>query len=127
MRALLDTHVFLWAIGEPEKLSKRAARVIEDEANELLLSAASLWEIALKTQAGKLQVPQGRGFLAEHMARLGVESLPVEAGHVLALLSLPPHHRDPFGRLLVAQCQVENLTILTADAAIRRYAVQAIW
>jgi PIN domain nuclease of toxin-antitoxin system len=127
MRALLDTHVFLWAIGEPEKLSKRAARVIEDEANELLLSAASLWEIVLKTQAGKLQIPQGPGFLAEHMARLGVESLPVEAGHVLALLSLPPHYRDPFDRLLVAQCQVENLTILTADATIRQYAVQVVW
>lgn len=127
MRVLLDTHAFLWSIAEPAKLSKRAARVVEDGKNELLLSTASLWEIVLKAQAGKLQLPAGPGFLAEHMARLGVASLPVEAGHVLALLRLPLHHRDPFDRLLVAQCQVENLTILTADDAIRQYAVQAVW
>jgi len=127
MRILLDTHTFLWAVAEPRKLSRRATRLIEAEANELLLSVASLWEIVLKVQAGKLQLPEGPAFLAEHMARLGVTSLPVEAGHVLALLGLPLHHRDPFDRLLVAQCQVENLTILTADEAVRQYSIQAVW
>jgi PIN domain nuclease of toxin-antitoxin system len=127
MKALLDTHAFLWAVAEPEKLSKRAARVIEDEANQLLLSVASLWEIVLKAQAGKLQLPEGPQFLAEHMAQLGIGSLPVDTGHVLALLSLPLHHRDPFDRLLVAQCQTERLPIVTADKEIRRYDVQTIW
>jgi PIN domain nuclease of toxin-antitoxin system len=127
MKVLLDTHAFLWAVAEPEKLSKQAARVIEDQANQLLLSAASLWEIVLKTQAGKLQLPEAPRFLAEHMAQLGIEPLPVEAGHVLALLSLPRHHRDPFDRLLVAQCQTEHVPIVTANKEIRRYPVQTIW
>ena len=127
MRLLLDTHAFLWAIVQPEKLSKRAERLITDEANELLLSAASLWEIVLKVQAGKLTIPEEPSFIPGHMAGLGVRCLGVEADHVVALLELPLLHRDPFDRLLVAQCLQEKLPILTADAAIRRYPVECIW
>jgi len=127
MRLLLDTHSFLWAVAQPEKLSKRAAQLILDEGNQLLLSAASLWEIALKMQAGKLKLPEEREFLAEQMANLGVECLPIEGDHVLALLDLPAHHRDPFDRLLIAQCRSERLPILTADAAFGRYPVETIW
>ncbi|RPI09671.1 MAG: type II toxin-antitoxin system VapC family toxin [Acidobacteriales bacterium] len=127
MRLLLDTHAFLWAIAQPEKLSKRAARLITDEANQLLLSTASLWEIVLKVQAGKLKLPGERDFLPQQLASLNVECLPVEADHVMALLSLPTHHRDPFDRLLAAQCQVEHLAILTADAAVREYPIETIW
>ncbi|MFB3777441.1 MAG: type II toxin-antitoxin system VapC family toxin [Bryobacteraceae bacterium] len=127
MRLLLDTHAFLWAIAQPEKLSRRATRLIRDESNELLLSAASLWEIALKVQAGKLRLPEERAFFTDQMASLGVECLVVAADHVLALLNLPSHHRDPFDRLLVAQCRAENLPILTSDTAIRQYPIETIW
>jgi PIN domain nuclease of toxin-antitoxin system len=127
MRVLLDTHAFLWAIGQPGKLSKKAARIIADEENDLLLSAASLWEIALKVRAGKLRLPESREFLAEHMANLGVQCLPIGVDDVLGLFALPDHHRDPFDRLLIAQCQAQRVAILTADPEIRRYAVEAIW
>jgi PIN domain nuclease of toxin-antitoxin system len=124
---LLDTHAFLWSIAEPRKLSRRAARLITDEENQLLLSAASIWEIFLKVQAGKLTIPKAPSFIVDQMAGLRVECLAVEADHVLGLLDLPDLHRDPFDRLLVAQCRREKLPMLTADAAIRRYPIESIW
>ena len=127
MKLLLDTHVFLWAIERPAMLSKKAAALIQDEDNELLLSTASLLEIALKVRADKLRLPEDRHYFEEHMANLGVECLPIQAEHVLELFTLPDHHRDPFDRLLVAQCRSERLVMLTADKAIRRYDIETLW
>ncbi len=129
MKVLLDTNVFLWCLaGETSRLSARAAGVIEDETNDLLLSAASLWEIALKVRAGKLDLPERWEFFHEHMAALGIGSvLPVEARHVFGLFQLPDHHRDPFDRLLVSQCQAERLSLVTSDRILRRYPVEIVW
>jgi PIN domain nuclease of toxin-antitoxin system len=126
---LLDTNVFLWCItGQTERLSRRAARVIAREETELLLSASSLWEIALKARAGKLELPEEEGFLREHMGLLGVKRvLAVEASHVYGLFALPDYHRDPFDRLLVAQCVVEGIPLVASDAALGRYAVEVVW
>ncbi len=127
MKLLLDTHVFLWAIERPAMLSKKAVALIQDEDNQLLLSTASLLEIALKVRAGKLRLPEDRHYFEEHMVSLGVECLPIQAEHVLGLFTLPDHHRDPFDRLLVAQCRAERLVLVTADKAIRRYDIKTLW
>ncbi len=129
MRVLLDTNVFLWCIaGETSRLSARAAGVVRDEANELVLSAASLWEIALKVRAGKLDLPERWEFFHEHMTALGIRSvLPIEARHVFGLFQLPEYHRDPFDRLLVSQCRAERLPLVASDRVLRRYPVEVLW
>ena len=111
------------AIGQPGKLSERAKQIIQADSNQLLLSAASLWEIALKVRAGKLRLPERPDFFISHMANLGVEVLPIDGSQVLGVLGLPDHHRDPFDRLLIAQCQAEQLVFLSGDEVARRYAV----
>jgi PIN domain nuclease of toxin-antitoxin system len=129
MNVLLDTSVFLWCIaGQQSKLSRKAARVVEDPATRLWLSVASLWEIVLMVRAGKLVLPQRADFFQAHMAQLGVARvLTIDATHVLADFLLPPHHRDPFDRLLIAQAQVERVPLVTGDARIREYAIQVVW
>jgi PIN domain nuclease of toxin-antitoxin system len=110
VKALLDTNVFLWCIaGRKSRLSRRAAKVVEDEDTELLLSAVSIWEIALKARAGKLEIPEGKSFFQEQIGLLRIQFvLAVEATHVFELFTLPDHHRDPFDRLLIAQCIAER-------------------
>ena len=129
MKVLLDTNIFLWCIaGEESRLSARAVRVVRDEANELILSAASVWEIALKVRAGKLALPEQPEFFREHMAKLGITKvLGIEARHVFGLFDLPDHHRDPFDRLLVAQCRAEGLPLVASDRLLRRYGVEILW
>ena len=129
MRVLLDTNVFLWCLaGEKQRLSARAAAVLESESTALLLSAASLWEIALKLRAGKLELPERWQFFYEHMSALGIQAvLPVESRHVFGLFTLPDHHRDPFDRLLVAQCQAERLPLVASDRILSRYDIQILW
>ena len=127
MGYLLDTHCFLWAIKQPERLSKRITSLLQAGQSQLLLSAASLWEIAIKARAGKLNVPGEPEFFARHMDTLGLEPLAVQTWHVNRIFTLPDHHKDPFDRLLVAQAQVEGLTILTADPVIGRYHVKTLW
>jgi len=128
MRVLLDTHVFLWWITDAPRISGRARDVIVDHENELFLSAASGWEIAIKTRLGKVRFPgDPADFLSEQLRLNGIEALPVRMIHALRAGSLPDHHRDPFDRLLVAQCQEEQLPILTADPQIAKYNVEVIW
>ena len=129
MKVLLDTNIFLWCIaGRKSRLSRRAARVVEDEDTELLVSAVSIWEIALKARAGKLEIPEEKSFFQEQIGLLGIKFvLPVEASHVFELFALPDHHRDPFDRLLIAQCISEKVPLVASDAAIRRYPVEVIW
>jgi PIN domain nuclease of toxin-antitoxin system len=128
MRALLDTHTFLWWNTGDANLSSLARQIIEDGRNELFLSATSAWEIAIKTARGKLILPEPpQRFVASRMALHHIQPLPIQVSHALQVFSLPNIHQDPFDRLLVAQSQLEDLPILTADPEIARYGVKTIW
>jgi PIN domain nuclease of toxin-antitoxin system len=128
MRALLDTHAFLWWIGNDPRLSTRAREIIADDGNEIVLSAVSAWEIAIKASLGRFAI---RGdiasFVKSNVTASGFEVLPLLIEHALRVASLPDHHRDPFDRALVAQAQVEDLALLTTDRAISRYSVRILW
>lgn len=125
---MLDTHAFLWWITDDPRLSRRARAVMRSGRNRLLLSAASGWEIAIKAGLGRVRIPEPvADFLLDQMARNAIEPLPVSMRHALHVATLPPLHRDPFDRMLVAQAQLEELAILTADGAVRQYPVPTIW
>lgn len=128
MKALLDTHTFLWWIVDRPQLSPRAREIIADGGNEIFVSAASGWEIAIKAKLGKLEVPDDlEHFVVEQLETNAFTSLPIRLEHALHVYTLPQHHRDPFDRILIAQCQLENLPILSADPQIAHYAVQVLW
>jgi len=128
VRVLLDTHVFLWWNEDSPELSKKAIRILADPANILLLSVASAWEIAIKAQSGKLRLPEDAAkYMRTRTAHYGMEILPIQLAHALALASLPLLHRDPFDRILIAQSQEERLPLLTSDPAIRSYPIDTIW
>jgi PIN domain nuclease of toxin-antitoxin system len=127
MRALLDTHAFLWAIADDKRLSRRAQKIFIGP-NDLWLSAASVWEILIKVQAGKLPLPQPAGpYLVKQAAENRIEVLPITLDHILRIESLAPHHRDPFDRILIAQSIEEKLPLVTADPHFARYPVEVIW
>lgn len=129
LTVLLDTHAVLWALAEPARLGKRAAVLIADPATTLRVSAASAWELATKARIGKL--PGVGPFLftyERHLARLGARELPVTAEHALLAGSLAWDHRDPFDRMLAAQCVVEGLTLVTRDEAFADVSgVRTVW
>ncbi|HEX8817632.1 MAG TPA: type II toxin-antitoxin system VapC family toxin [Terriglobales bacterium] len=126
MKALLDTHAFLWAIGEEGKLSQRAQQFYTSA--DLWLSVASIWEILIKVRVGKLNLPDPVGpYLVRKMAHDHIEPLPITLDHTLRIESLPIHHRDPFDRILAAQSLEEKLPLLTADPIFGRYQVRVIW
>lgn len=129
MRLLLDTHAFLWSVTAPEKLSPRARRAIENGDNEIYVSAATAWEVAIKVRLGRLE-PEvedlERSFL-EQIERHAFQPLPIQMRHALKVASLPDVHRDPFDRLLVAQAMVEDLSLATADRKLREYGVKVVW
>lgn len=128
MRALLDTHVFLWWITDNSQLSPLAREIISNGENELFFSAASGWEIAIKAKLGKLRLPGDIcSFIAEQLAINDFTALPVQVNHALHVYTLPDYHRDPFDRLLIAQAQTEDLFILTADPQFARYQVKVVW
>jgi len=128
MKALLDTHTFLWAIeGQGKKLSRRAEQIYTG-SNDLWLSVASMWEILIKVQTGKLPLPAPAGpYLTRQLAENRIEVLPIKLDHVLGLESLPPHHRDPFDRMIAAQSITENLPLVTSDPLFERYPLKLIW
>jgi len=127
VRVLLDTQAWLWMLAAPERLAPASRKLLTKSDNELLLSAASAWEIAIKHGLGKLRLPDTpERAIPELMARTGVVSLPVLHRHALRVATLPRKHRDPFDRLLVAQAQIEDLAILTADRSFRLYDVRVI-
>lgn len=128
MRALLDTHTFLWWLLDVPKLSDECRRILEDGANEILLSAVSGYELAYKAHAGRLTLPEGPDeYVRSRLEANGFGALSIDLSHALRAASLPVIHRDPFDRLLVAQAQLEGLPIMTADPAIGRYDVEVIW
>lgn len=128
MRVLLDTHVWLWSLTEPERLTASARELIVDPGNEVLLSAASAWEIAIKYSLGKLPLPEPPAqYVPTRTAAQRIGTLAVTTAHALAVAGLPPHHADPFDRLLVAQAQLEGCALLTADVRLRPYKVELVW
>jgi PIN domain nuclease of toxin-antitoxin system len=128
VRYLLDTHAFLWWIADDARLSRRASVLIQDAGNEVLFSAASAWEIAIKAQLGRIAFENDLlEFIPRQVAANGFVNLPITVDHALQVCRLPLLHRDPFDRILIAQSQVEKLPLLTSDAAIGRYDVEVIW
>jgi len=128
MRCLLDTHALLWCFNASPSLSSRARRLIEDGSNEILVSAASAWEIATKVRLGKL--PTGEELVSEldrYLAQLGFDVLPISLQHAVRAGKLPGEHRDPFDRMLIAQAQAEDLSIISNDRVFDSYHVQRIW
>jgi PIN domain nuclease of toxin-antitoxin system len=128
MRALLDTHAFLWYVLDDPQLGAKARSAISDGSNEILISPASYWELAIKVALGKyaLALPYVE-FWRTNIDVNHFSVLPVEVEHAAALVSMPPHHRDPFDRLLVAQALVEGIPLVSGDAALDAYAVTRIW
>lgn len=124
MRLLLDTRVFLWAAGAPEELSSAARAAIADSTNDVYVSAAVAWEIAIKAALGKLTVPSDPvTWLPARIRALGFQPLSIAPEHALAAGALPNHHRDPFDRLLVAQALLEGLHLVTRDPNVQKYPV----
>ena len=128
MKALLDTHVFLWMISRPESLSEFAKKIIETEHNEIFLSPVSGWEITIKYQINKLKLPDKPDiYIPQQIDENFVTVLPIRMNHVLNVYNLPDIHRDPFDRLLISQSQLEGLPLITNDEKIKQYAVETIW
>lgn len=121
MKLLLDTHLLLWAAGQPQRLSAAARKLINDPRNELLFSAASLWEIAIKNSLGREDFVVEPRVLRRGLLDHGYTELPVTSQHAVNIDGLPPLHKDPFDRLLLAQALCEGITLLTADAQVARY------
>jgi PIN domain nuclease of toxin-antitoxin system len=128
MRYLLDTHTFLWWCLGAEELSPRARALIADGRNEIYFSAASAWEIAIKTAKGRLSLPEEPGhYVASRMHLHRFLALPVQISHASRVYELPPLHADPFDRLLIAQCLMESMPLITKDEEIRQYDLETIW
>lgn len=121
MKLLLDTHLLLWAAGEPSRLSGPARVLIDDSANELIFSAASLWEIVIKRRLGRDDFRVDPRLLRRGLLDNSYSELPVTSVHAVAVDSLLPIHKDPFDRILVAQAMVEGLALLTVDPVVARY------
>ncbi len=128
MRLLIDTQVFLWLVVGDARLPRGARQSIADRSNDVFLSAASAWEIALKATLGRLPLPPlPRNWVGDAAARLGFVALPIDLEHAFGAGTLPTHHRDPFDRMLIAQAQAEGLTIVTVDRAFERYDVPLLF
>ena len=128
MRALLDTHTFLWWNLDAPQLSSVAREFIATGDNEIFLSAATAWEIAIKAAKGRLTLPEPPDqYVAERMRLHHFSALPIELSHALEVYRLPDIHQDPFDRLLIAQSQLEKMPLLTADSEINHYQVEVIW
>jgi PIN domain nuclease of toxin-antitoxin system len=117
----LDTHLVLWAAGEPRRLSRQARLLIDNTDNELLFSAASLWEVAIKRGLRREDFTVDARLLRRGLLDNGYGELPINSQHAVALESLPPIHKDPFDRILVAQAVIEGITLLTTDSRVARY------
>jgi PIN domain nuclease of toxin-antitoxin system len=120
LRLLLDTHTVVWVVTEPERVAPEALGLIESSENEVFVSVVSPWELAIKLSRRRIELPE---VFYETLRDGQFSLLPVTIRHTEAIASLPHHHRDPFDRMLVAQAQIEGLTLITSDREIRRYPV----
>lgn len=128
MRILLDTHAFLWWVTDSGELSGRARRLIADGRNEIFFSAASAWEIAIKSKLRRVTLPEdAERYIPEQLEQNAFQVLPVQLRHALRVAALPDLHRDPFDRLLVAQALSEELAILSKDPRLKGYSMRVFW
>jgi PIN domain nuclease of toxin-antitoxin system len=128
LKLLLDTQCLLWWFTAPERLNADAIEQIVSEDNQLFFSVASAWEIAIKVSVGKLPLPEPVDtYIASRMQRLGMKYLDIVFPHVCQVATLPLLHRDPFDRILIAQAQTEQLTLVTADEMLTKYGVDLLW
>ena len=128
MRFLLDTHVWLWLLVSPSRVSETARSLLLQADARRTLSVASLWEAAIKLGRGKLRLERSLShYLGVSLAELAIDPLAVKPTHALAVAELPLHHRDPFDRMVVAQARIEGLTLVTADPALYAYDVDLLW
>ena len=124
MKLLLDTHAALWWLGDDDRLGPVSAELLEDASNDVLLSAAVVWEVAIKRSLGKLKAPDG---FASTLIGAGANPLPVTIGHAEAVELLEWHHRDPFDRMLIAQAAIEQAVVVSNDQALLPYGVALVW
>lgn len=128
MKLLLDTHVFLWLRNAPEKIPQQIIDIYENIQSDVFLSMASIWEMQIKNQLGKLELDLPLNELIEQQClENGLQILAIETVHIYALKNLSLHHNDPFDRLILVQAQLENLKLASADSVFNRYAVDLIW
>jgi PIN domain nuclease of toxin-antitoxin system len=128
MKYLLDTHTFLWWNLDDPQLSERARETIANGENEIFISAASAWEIAIKTAKGRLVLPEEPAqYFANRMSQYHFQALPVHISHAVHVYGLPDYHEDPFDRLLIAQCQLESMPLISKDEDIQQYDLEVIW
>jgi PIN domain nuclease of toxin-antitoxin system len=128
MKLLLDTHAFIWWDSESSKLSPQALAFCQDRTNTVLLSVASIWEMQIKLQLGKLSLDLPLAKVIESQQQTnGIEVLPIILSHVLELDSLPTHHKDPFDRLLIAQAKVEDAVLISNDQIFMNYSIKLLW
>lgn len=127
MKVLLDTHTFIWWDADPARLSSRASTVLRDPASTVLLSVVSIWEILIKSQLGKMSPRLPLAQIVAQQQANGVVLLPVTLDHVLEVERLPPAHKDPFDRLLIAQARIENAVVLSVDQIFSQYPVRVEW
>jgi len=129
VKLLLDTQCWLWWFAQPERLSEEAIAHIADETNELWFSVASIWEIGIKVANGKLPLPEPiDSYISSRMVLLDVQYLEITAPHALRAAALPLHHRDPFDRMLIAQAQIEEMTLVSADSMFKQYSdISLLW
>ena len=128
MKFLLDTHTVLWSLLEEDRLSPTAVAALDDSTNELHLSMASLWEATIKIASGKMRVPgQSVDYLLQKIEETGVKLVPILPRHLQQLQVLPRLHGDPFDRIILCQSIVEQMPIISADTALRRYQTSILW
>jgi PIN domain nuclease of toxin-antitoxin system len=128
MKLLMDTHVFLWMNGDTQKLSENFKTLSRSGEHDFYLSVASAWEMQIKHQLGKLTLPlPTQALIRQNQVENGIQLLPIELSHIAHLAQLPPHHNDPFDRIIIAQAALENMTVVTADQAFSAYPVSVLW
>jgi PIN domain nuclease of toxin-antitoxin system len=128
MKYLLDTVVWLWSVGSSEAIGDAGLEILSSGDEEIYFSAASSWEIAIRTKLGKFRLPEEPvSYVPRRLTEQGIRSLPVTQSHSLKVYDLPSHHHDPFDRLIIAQAIFEELTILTSDRIFAKYPVDVVW
>ncbi|MEZ4772097.1 MAG: type II toxin-antitoxin system VapC family toxin [Bacteroidia bacterium] len=124
---LLDTHTILWYFDQSSELSETAFRIITNQEHSIFVSMASYWEMTIKSGLKKLKLPHSIGQMIRDAEKAGIQSLPISTLHLTTLDTLPPHHRDPFDRLILAQALADNMTLISKDATFRLYSNKVIW
>lgn len=128
MKYLLDTMVWLWSVGPSKTIGTAGLEILASREEEIYLSAASSWEIAIKTRLGKFQLPEPPGrYVPKRLIDQGIRSLPINQDHSLKVYDLPLHHSDPFDRIIIAQAIVEDMVVLTSDRVFEKYPIDVVW